>query len=286
MADNIIPKIIHYCWFGGNSLPELAQKCIASWKKYCPNYQIIEWNESNFDINLSEYTKGAYKEKKWAFVSDYARFWILYQFGGIYMDTDVELIKPIDDLIRKGAYMGCEPVLQDTKENDRLAGLKYFVNPGLGIAAPAHNPFYKKVLECYNARNFYNAMGEIDLTTVVHTTTILLKKYGYGDSCKPERIFDIIIYPVDYFCPMNYFTGEIHMTSNTRSIHHYTASWHSEEERKQMKLLQKFNLLFGKRIGHRIWRVYTLPSRVKHKIQILGLNGTVHFALEKLRNRG
>ena len=286
MADNTIPKIIHYCWFGGNPLPELAQKCIASWKEYCPGYQIIEWNESNFDINLSEYTKGAYKEKKWAFVSDYARFWILYRFGGIYMDTDVELIKPIGDLIGKGAYMGCEPALQNMKENDRLAGLKYFVNPGLGLAAPAHHPFYKEVLECYNARSFYNAVGEIDLMTVVQTTTILLKKYGYRDSSKPERISDLTIYPVDYFCPMNYFTGEIHMTSNTRSIHHYTASWHSEEERKQMKLLQKFNLLFGKRIGQRIWRIFTLPSRVKHKIQTLGLKGTVHFALEKFRNRG
>ena len=108
----VIPKIIHYCWFGGNELSELAKKCISSWRKYCPDYEIIEWNESNFDINLCQYVREAYKEKKWAFVSDYARFWILYNFGGIYMDTDVELIKSIDDLVEYGSYMGCEPTLQ------------------------------------------------------------------------------------------------------------------------------------------------------------------------------
>ena len=105
----MIPKIIHYCWFGGNPLPELAIKCIESWKKYLPDYEIKEWNESNFDINCCAYVREAYEAKKWAFVSDYARFWILYQHGGLYFDTDVELIKSIDDLIVKGAFMGCEP---------------------------------------------------------------------------------------------------------------------------------------------------------------------------------
>ena len=99
----VIPKIIHYCWFGGNELSELAKKCISSWRKYCPDYEIIEWNESNFDINLCQYVREAYKEKKWAFVSDYARFWILYNFGGIYMDTDVELITSIDGLVEYGS---------------------------------------------------------------------------------------------------------------------------------------------------------------------------------------
>ena len=103
MSDNCIPKIIHYCWFGGNPLPELAQKCIESWKKYCPDYEIKRWDETNFDLDCCDYVREAYQEKKWAFVSDYARFKILYEYGGVYFDTDVELIKPIDDIVEKGA---------------------------------------------------------------------------------------------------------------------------------------------------------------------------------------
>ena len=105
---NMIPKVIHYCWFGGNPLPASAKKCIASWRKYLPDYEIKEWNESNFDVNIIPYTAEAYKAKKYAFVSDYARFWILYKYGGLYFDTDVEVIKNMDDIIAKGAFMGCE----------------------------------------------------------------------------------------------------------------------------------------------------------------------------------
>lgn len=104
----MIPKIIHYCWFGRGPLPELAQKCITSWKKYLPDYEIKEWNEDNFDVNIIPYTAEAYKAKKYAFVSDYARFWILYKFGGIYFDTDVEVIRPIDDIVERGNFMGFE----------------------------------------------------------------------------------------------------------------------------------------------------------------------------------
>ena len=119
----MIPKIIHYCWFGRNPLPELAQKCIASWRKYLPDYEIKEWNEDNFDVNMIPYTAEAYKAKKYAFVSDYARFWILYKYGGLYFDTDVEVIKPMDDIIARGPFMGCE--------NEAGKGAtKLGVNPG------------------------------------------------------------------------------------------------------------------------------------------------------------
>ena len=119
----MIPKIIHYCWFGGNPLPELAQKCIESWRTYCPDYEIKRWDETNFDVNCCDYVRKAYEVKMWAFVSDYARFKILYENGGVYFDTDVELIKPIDDLLAKGSFMGLE-------ESDKV-----FVAPGLGLAA-------------------------------------------------------------------------------------------------------------------------------------------------------
>ena len=104
----MIPKIIHYCWFGRNPLPPLALECIASWRKFLPDYEIKEWNEDNFDVNSIPYTAEAYRQKKYAYVSDYARFCILYQYGGIYFDTDVEVIKPLNDIIAKGNFMGFE----------------------------------------------------------------------------------------------------------------------------------------------------------------------------------
>ena len=115
MMDNLkikIPKTIHYCWFGRNPLPSLAIKCIASWKKYLPDYEIKEWNEDNFDVNVIPYTREAYAAKKYAFVSDYARFKILYEEGGLYFDTDVEVIKPFDDIIARGAFMGVNVMLE------------------------------------------------------------------------------------------------------------------------------------------------------------------------------
>ena len=138
LEDNVnIPKIIHYCWFGGKELPESAKKCIDSWKRFFPDYKIKEWNESNFDINYCDYTKEAYEAKKWAFVSDVARFKILYENGGFYFDTDVEVIKSFDDIISNGAFMGFE--------NDK----KCLVNPGLGLGVEAGNQFYKEMLDLY-----------------------------------------------------------------------------------------------------------------------------------------
>ena len=136
----MIPKVIHYCWFGRNPLPPLALKCIESWKKFFPDYEIKEWNEDNFDINIIPYTKEAYEAKKYAFVSDYARFWILYQYGGVYFDTDVEVIKDMRPLVVCGNFMGKEiGALMKTKNGNEVA----CVNPGLGLAASKGNLFLK-----------------------------------------------------------------------------------------------------------------------------------------------
>ncbi|WP_394811651.1 glycosyltransferase family 32 protein [Phocaeicola vulgatus] len=123
----MIPKVIHYCWFGRNSLPPLAVKCLESWKRFFPDYEIKEWNEDNFDVNIISYTAEAYRVKKYAFVSDYARFWILYHYGGLYFDTDVEVIKSMDDIIAKGSFMGCE------KDADKEGATALAVAPGLGL---------------------------------------------------------------------------------------------------------------------------------------------------------
>ena len=149
-----IPKKIHYCWFGGNPKPELALKCIKSWKKYCPDYEIIEWNESNFDVNANQYCRDAYKEKKWAFVTDYARLVILYEHGGVYFDTDVQVIRSIDALLEHPAFMGIERASDSCK-----------VASGLALGSEKGNPLIKEIMDDYDTASFYRSDGSIDITT-------------------------------------------------------------------------------------------------------------------------
>ena len=230
-----IPKKIHYCWFGGNPLPESALKCIESWKKYCPDYEIIEWNESNFDVNCCAYTKEAYEAKKWAFVSDYARFWILYHEGGVYFDTDVEVIRPINEIINKGSFMGCEKL-------GRCA-------PGLGIGCSSDLSIYKEIIDFYQTRHFLKPNGELDLTTVVDYTTDILKKHGWIPSAEIQNVAGITIYTPEYFSPKEYETGKIRITKNTYTIHHFDASWRSDDEKMYRKELNKYTRILGKNIG-------------------------------------
>ena len=147
----MIPKVIHYCWFGRKPLPASAKMCIESWRKFFPDYEIREWNEDNFDVNIIPYTQQAYESRKYAFVSDYARFWILYHIGGLYFDTDVEVIKSFDKIISRGAFMGIE-------ESAFLDG-KPMVAPGLGLGVEAGHPFYKKMLKLYGYRIYKKSDG-------------------------------------------------------------------------------------------------------------------------------
>lgn len=216
----MIPKVIHYCWFGGNPLPKSAQKCIASWRKYLPDYEIKEWNESNFDVNIIPYTAEAYKAKKYAFVSYYARFWILYKYGGLYFDTDVEVIKNMDDIIAKGPFMGCENEAKSGAMPAQLGvapGLGLGVNPGLGL--------YGEILNWYNTHHFITWTGMIEKNVVDITTEILNKN---GIEILDDGVLKssgILIYPKEYFCPKDYITGEMNITDKTKSIHHYSATW-------------------------------------------------------------
>lgn len=210
----MIPKIIHYCWFGRKPLPKLALKCIASWKKFLPNYEIKEWNEDNFDVNQIQYTAEAYKCKKYAFVSDYARFKIMYDYGGIYFDTDVEAIKPLDCIINKGAFWGLE------KSKDGLS-----CNPGLGFACPPGLDICKEMINHYKSEVFILSNGKYNLTTVVEVFTKMLKDEGFTLSSFIEKLNEIHIYPPEYFSPINYLSGEKKITEKTCTIHHYAASW-------------------------------------------------------------
>ncbi|MDE6320764.1 MAG: glycosyl transferase [Muribaculaceae bacterium] len=216
-----IPKIIHYCWFGRNPLPESAIKCINSWKKFFPDYEIKEWNEDNFDVNSIPYTQEAYQAKKYAFVSDYARFKILYEHGGIYFDTDVEVIRPMDDIVAAGPFMGFEIdplwVKGKAQEGAIAPGLGLGVNPGLGL--------YAELLEFYAGLHFINNDGSFNQTTIVKYTTHILIRHGL--QCRPgiQTVAGIRIYPTDYFNPLNDNTGVLKLTNNTRSIHWYTKTW-------------------------------------------------------------
>ena len=215
----MIPKVIHYCWFGGNPLPKSAIKCIESWKKYLPDYEIKEWNESNFDINLIPYTREAYEMKKYAYVSDVARFLVLYREGGVYFDTDVEVVKPIDDIIEAGAFMGIEDLGEEGKTYPNVA-------PGLGLAVEAGNPFYKEILDHYYECHYYDPKTRIPypLTVVNHCTDLLIKN-GLKPTNKFQTVAGINIYPIDYFCPLEDATGILTITENTRAIHWFSKTW-------------------------------------------------------------
>ena len=215
----MIPKTIHYCWFGRGPLPELAQKCIASWKKFLPGYEIKEWNEDNFDVNITPYTAEAYAQKKYAFVSDYARFWILYKYGGIYFDTDVEVIRPIDDIIAKGNFIGFE-TNPDIKTDDIGS-----INPGLGLGAIPGIGLIKKVLEYYSGMHFVYETNIRNQITVVHIVTRIFRENGLKNVPGVQEVNGWYIYPSDYFCPINVMTGRIHVRKDTRTIHHYAGTW-------------------------------------------------------------
>lgn len=232
------PCIIHYCWFGRNPLPPLALKCIESWKKYCPDYEIKEWNEDNFDIHCCRYVEEAYMMKKWAFVADYARFYVLYQYGGIYFDTDVEVLKPLDPILKKGAFMGCEI---DGGQRDICVnpGLGAAVNPGLGIL--------KEILDFYGSLRFIKADGRLNLTTVVQYTTEMLFGHGLQNISGIQNVEGIWIYPTEYFCPKDYATGKTVITDNTYTIHHFDGSWLSKKGRLLYKL-RRF-------IGEKNWKM-------------------------------
>lgn len=217
----MITKIIHYCWFGRNPLPESAQKCIASWRKFLPDYEIKEWNEDNFDVNMVPYTAEAYSAKKYAFVSDYARFWILYRYGGLYFDTDVEVIKPMEDIIERGPFMGIEVESKDTGNGPSVP----MVAPGLALGAEPNMDIYNILIQYYSGLNFLDKDGNQNLVTSVKHLTGILVQNGLQASNGLQNVAGIWIYPRDYFNPLDSLTGRLKLTENTRSIHWYMNSW-------------------------------------------------------------
>ena len=217
----MIPKTIHYCWIGGNPLPESAKKCIKSWKKYCPDYKIVEWNESNYDFTRVPYMKEALQAKKWGFAPDYARLDIVYTHGGIYLDTDVEIVKPFDPLLQLNAFAG----FQDDSQ----------VALGLGFGAEPRNPVIKKLMESYSGMHFIKDDGTPDLTPSPRLNTdVLVRECGLTPENGLQELDGITVFPAEYFCPKSFEDGVLRKTKNTYSIHHFDASWFSDESKQKM----------------------------------------------------
>ena len=266
----MIPKIIHYCWFGGNPLPELAQKCIASWKKFLPGYEIKEWNESNYDVRKITYTAQAYDAKKYAFVSDYARFDILYQYGGVYFDTDVEVIKPMDDILANGAFLGLE-------KTDSIQ-----IASGLGIACEKEDEMYARILDSYRKSSFLNSDGSHNLLTVVKRVTDIFEPFGFVKENRVQKIKGIMLYPTEYFCPKDLMSGELNITENTHTIHHYDGSW--------MPLIQKKTFEYGQNIYQKYGKNFLSQNLVRIRIFFFrfhedGIKKTVQFYMSKFRGK-
>ena len=222
----MIPKMIHYCWFGKNPMPETVEKCIQSWKIYCPDYKIILWNETKFNVNVHPYMFEAYQAKKWAFVSDLARLLIVYEHGGIYLDTDVELLKSLD-IVRKNTFF-----FAIEKNRNSISGEDTIhIATGLGFGAESGNIVLKSLISEYDNVHFKLADGSVDKTPCPVRNSNALKKYGYRGNDELLQFFGGTIYPSEYFCPTEYSSKKTHFTDNTISIHHYDASWKSPKER-------------------------------------------------------
>lgn len=306
---NKIPKVINYCWFGGKPVPDKVRKNIESWKKYCPDFEIKQWNEKNFNVGCCKYVKQAFEKKKWAFVSDYARFWILYNNGGIYFDTDVELIRPLDKIYQNGAFMAREKssfnkykyiarnkllaqykalqVVATEQRNQYTYNDEYVVNPGLGMGAYPKMEFYKEILEIYNNSNFILNDGSISPVTVVDYTTTLAIQYGLSVCDDDIEVIsrdkqDIVIYSTKFFCPIDYTSGMVNITDQTIGVHHYDATWLTNSQKYEKKVI---DYLKKHKVNNDYFiKIIILPIRMVEKLQLLGLKKTITFVFNKVFN--
>ncbi len=211
----MIPKVIHYCWFGRGEMSQLAKDCIASWHRYMPDWEYKLWNEDNFDVASVPYTKEAYEAKKYAFVTDYVRLWALYTEGGVYMDTDVEILKPLDDLLHLSAFTGYE----GSKSLPPVTGL---------MASLPHGIWVKEQLDSYENEHFLMEDGSFDLTTNTVRIAKIMRDNGFVQDGTERDYKDLRVFPVDYFCPRQ-TTGEALFTENTYCDHHCMGSWAEDE---------------------------------------------------------
>lgn len=219
-----IPKVIHYFWFGHNPKPKIVKKCIASWKKVCPDYEIKEWNEDNFDITLCDYMKEAYEAEKWGFVPDFARLWVIYKYGGFYLDTDVELIKSLDSLRHHKTFFASED--------------NHFISAGLGFGSIKGAPIIKHLCKEYEHLHFKRPDGSLATdapSPMIQTASIEKFFTGFKMTDSVLTVDGVVFYPKEYFSPLDYNSRTLNITKNTFGIHWYTATWQSKQQRREYR---------------------------------------------------
>lgn len=256
----MIPKTIHYCWFGKNPKSDLIIKCIESWKKFCPDYEIIEWNEENYDVCATEYTKMAYADKRYAHVTDYARLKIVYENGGIYLDTDVELIAPLDKFLEEKVFFA----MQNPGE----------VASGLGFGGEKGAEIFAELMKNYEEKK-YDTNSKFVAETCVETDKPVFLSRGLKEENAVQNLGEVTVYSTEYFNPKNFETGKIAMTKNTVSIHHYFRSWHDRCEKiiwaKYKELMNKYEYDDAKkRFG-----AWYKRNRLRLVLKRYGFRGTV-----------
>ena len=226
----MIPKKIHYCWFGRKEKPKLAKKCIASWKKYCPDFEIIEWNEDNFDVQAYAYAEYCYEHQKYAFLSDFVRLMVVYENGGIYFDTDVELLKSPGNLLGYEAFFGFE--------NDSN------VNTGIGFGAVEKHPIVKRMLgEYFSLKSDENGIFPTTACPALNTNALMF--FGLLLDGRRQSINGAEILPVEFLNPYDDQTGHLKRTKNTISIHWYSKSWMNKSTILRSKITKPFHRIFG-----------------------------------------
>lgn len=221
----LIPKKINYCWFSGKEMPDYLKRCVETWHRHCPDYEIVRWDEHNYDVNSNRYMRQAYESEKWGFVPDIARLDILYQYGGIYLDTDVELLKSLDELL-------CLP---------GFAGVEKWGNINLGgcSGCVAGHPVIKKILDFRINEPFVYPDGTLNTTTCGYYETKPLMELGFKPNNTVQQIQDFTVFSSDYFQPYDYMSGKVSLTQNTFSIHHFNGGWLDKEHMAEREETQK-----------------------------------------------
>ncbi len=230
----VIPKKIHYFWFGKNNIPKLFRENIDTWKKYCPDYEIIQWNDDNYDVTKNEYMHQAYEKEKWGFVPDYARLDVVNTYGGIYLDTDVRVMKSFDPLLQYDFFCGFEN-----------AGN---INFGHGFGAKKHHPIIQEMMHEYEKISFTNEDGSMNTTASPFYQTAVLKKYGLEKNGLMQQWQRDLVLPSEYFSPVNEFGYGV-PTANTFSVHQYAGTWYDDEQQKRKRrIIDTYEYVLG-RIG-------------------------------------
>ncbi len=233
----MIPKIIHYCWFGRGEKPELAQKCIESWEKLCPDYTLMEWNEDNFDIGANRYVREAYEARKFAFVTDYVRLWAMYHHGGIYMDTDVMVLKPLDPYLHHEAFSGFES--------------KTKIPTGI-MASEKDNAVMGELLAFYDNVAFIKEDGSHNIVTNVETITAKFTEWGFVPNGEYQELHGMAFYPQNIFCPDHKRLNDAAYMQDTVTIHYFAGSWKSAKTKKRESALW--------------WRCIVIPGKAFSKM--------------------